>query len=138
MLAQQIPGMPDIGGIVGGSLALTVGIILLSICFTIVLVWFILRVVRNASGGDKATQKLLQTGMPAQARIVQVQQTGMTINDNPVVNILLEVYPQNGQPPFQAWSKKMVSLFQISQYQVGAFIPVRFDPSDPSKVAIAI
>jgi hypothetical protein len=138
MLAQQIPGMPDIGGMVGGSIALTIGITAVSICFTIVLIYVILRVVRNASGGDKATRQLLQTGMPAQARIVQVQRTGMTINDNPVVNILLEVYPQNGQPPFQAWAKKTVSLFQISQYQVGAVIPVRFNPADPTKIAIAM
>jgi hypothetical protein len=52
------------------------------------------------------------------------------------VTIGVMVCPQNGQP-YQAQVTKIVSLFETSQYQVGAQVQVRYDPQNPGKVAIA-
>jgi hypothetical protein len=93
--------------------------------------------VRKMSGGGKDAQRIAQTGTPGQARILGVQQTGTYINRNPVVNILLEVHPQTGQP-YQTTVRRIVSMFQIAQFQQGAVVPVRIDPADPTQVVILV
>lgn len=81
-------------------------------------------------------RKLLQTGAPAQATILGIWDTGLTVNDNPQIGMHLEVRPANGEP-FQAQVKKIVSRIQISQFQPGATLEVRYDPNDRTKVAVA-
>jgi hypothetical protein len=79
---------------------------------------------------------LLQTGQMAQACILQLIDTGTTINDNPQVQFVLDVRPP-GRPPFQAMATSIVSRLSIARYQPGVWVQVRYDPNDPSKVAIA-
>ncbi len=130
--------MPDIGGMVGGTIGLTMVIIIASFIFAGLIAFFVIRWARKYSGKDAASQELLRTGIPAQARIVQVTETNMYINEMPVLNLLLEVYPQNGQPPFQAWVQRRIPMYQMMQFQLGATVPVRFNPADPTKIAIAM
>lgn len=128
----------DIGSMVGGGLGLTLAITAISIVLTIVIIFVSVRWSRKFYGRDKATMELLQTGVPAMARIAQIQETNMRINNMPVLNVLLEVYPQNGQPPFQAWVQRRIPYYQMAQFQLGGTIPVRFDPANPTRVAIAM
>ncbi len=130
--------MPDVGGMVGGTIGLTVAIIVVSFIAAGLIAFFVIRWARKYSGKDAASQELLRTGIPAQARIVQVTETNMYINEMPVLNLLLEVHPQNGQPPYQAWVQRRIPMYQMMQFQLGATIPVRFNPADPTKVAIAM
>jgi hypothetical protein len=130
--------MPDLGNLLGSTIGITIAITVASLIFALVIVVFVIRYSRRMMGRDRASQELLATGAPAQARIVQVQETGMRINDMPVLNFLLEVTPMNGQPPFQVWTRRRVGTYQIMQFQIGSILPVRYDPADPTKVAIAL
>jgi len=123
---------------VSGTIGLTVAIIVISFIAAGVIAFFVIRWARKYSGKDSASQELLRTGIPAQARIVQITETNMYINEMPVLNLLLEVYPQNGQPPYQAWVQRRIPMYQMMQFQLGASVPVRFNPADPTKVAIAM
>jgi hypothetical protein len=96
----------------------------------IVLVW-VRKFMRNMTGAN------LKDGMPAQATILRIWDTGTTINDNPVVGFLLEVRPQN-RPSYQAESKSMIPRLSISQFQPGAIIPVKIDPQNQARVALDI
>lgn len=81
-------------------------------------------------------RKLLNTGTPAEATILSLKDTGVVINyTHPVVKLTLEVRPPGGQP-YQAQLKTMVSLLQAPQIQPGSVVPVVYDPSDPSKLAL--
>jgi len=100
---------------------------------SLALVFFILRGFHKAA---KEEQSILQTGTPAQGQIVAVNQTGTYVNNQPQVHIVVMVYPSGGQP-YQAQMTKIVSLFEIAQYQIGSQVQVYFDPQDPSKIAIA-
>lgn len=130
--------MPDVNSIVGGTLIGTLAIVAFSIIVTIVILIVVFRFARKAMGTDAASQQLLATGVPAQAKIVQVQETGTIINGMPIMNILLEVMPSNGQPPFQVWVRRRIAAYQIMQFQLGGIVPVRYDAADPTKVAIAL
>ncbi|MGH2626787.1 MAG: hypothetical protein ACRDHY_09080 [Anaerolineales bacterium] len=72
-------------------------------------------------------RSLLERGQPADARILQMWDTGTTINQNPVVRMLLEVSPPGGSP-FQAEAERLISRLQIPQIQPGAMVRVRYDP----------
>ncbi|MFO7584162.1 MAG: hypothetical protein R6W69_05480 [Anaerolineales bacterium] len=85
--------------------------------------------------GMSANKALLQTGLPAPAVILSVEDTGVTMNDNPQARLTLQVSPPN-RPPFQAVVTMFVGRLQIGMLVPGAPVSVRYDPNDISKVAI--
>jgi hypothetical protein len=80
-------------------------------------------------GGKK--KKILSEGIQARAVVINVQDTGMTVNDNPRVKLTLQVQPE-GDMPFEATKKVTVSRVAIPR--VGDEYVVRFDPADPTTV----
>ncbi len=66
-------------------------------------------------------------GLPAQAKILNIWDTGTTINQNPVVGLLLEVQPPGGSP-FQAETEQLISRLRIPMIQPGMEVAVRYDP----------
>jgi len=83
----------------------------------------------------RVKQRVLQTGVAATATIVRVWDTGTRINDNPRVGMLLQVQPTAGAP-FQAEIKETVSVVQMAMFQPGARLEVKYDPAQPTSVAI--
>ncbi len=130
--------MPDIGGMIQGTMTTTAIILVVVGILTVGIIFFALRYARNMSGGGKDAQRIAANGVAAQGRILGVRQTGTYINNNPVADIMLEIHPANGQQPYQTTVRRTVSLFQISQFQQGAVLPVKFDPADPSKVVVLV
>ncbi|HEY8563802.1 MAG TPA: hypothetical protein VIL74_25710 [Pyrinomonadaceae bacterium] len=82
-------------------------------------------------------KKLLIEGEPAQAKILKIWQTGVTLNDDPQIGMLLEVRAEN-RPVFHGEAKRFVSLLQIPRVQVGSSVEVRFDPQDLSRIAVVL
>ena len=114
----------------GGVFAVTVGIIVVTLLIVFVVLWKVL-------GPMFQSKKLLKTGEPGQARVLNVQDTGVTVNMNPQIKLLLEVTPQDRfRQPYQVETKLIISRLQTSFYQPGMMLSVRIDPKDPSKVAV--
>jgi len=85
--------------------------------------------------GAVLSREVLKNGQLAEATIVNVRDTGTTINQNPVVHLELEVHPHDLTPNFQAETELMVSRLEIPQIQPGAVVNVRYDP-DSKEVAL--
>jgi hypothetical protein len=83
-----------------------------------------------------AKQQLAMTGIPAQARLLSVQQTGAFINMNPQVQAVLEV--QGPQGVYQTQTTAVVPQIAIPRFQPGAILPVRINPQNPHDVAIVV
>jgi hypothetical protein len=79
--------------------------------------------------------KLQKTGISATAVILEVSDTGTTINDNPQVKLKLEVQPAH-RAPYQAETKILISRLQTSFFQPGSIIPVKIDPDNPKNIAL--
>lgn len=73
-------------------------------------------------------REILKDGQPASAKVLRISDTGTTINNNPVVRLLLEVTPAS-QPAFQAETERLISRLQIPQIQPGMSVQVKFDPT---------
>jgi hypothetical protein len=87
--------------------------------------------------GSAANRRLLSTGQVAKAKILQANQTGTYINEQPQVRFLLEVTPTGGVP-FQSQATMTIPQIKIPQVQPGSTVDVRYDPADPSRVALAL
>lgn len=78
---------------------------------------------------------ILAIGKPATATIVDISDTGVTINKDPVVAFDLEIHPEHAAP-FRANTKALISRLDVPQIQPGRTVPVKYDPKQPSRVAI--
>jgi putative oligomerization/nucleic acid binding protein len=76
---------------------------------------------------------ILRTGAQARAVITRVDDTGVTINNNPRIKLTLQVQP-DGDLPFEVTKKMTVSRLSIPA--IGTSIWVRYDVADKSKVEI--
>jgi hypothetical protein len=81
----------------------------------------------------KKAEELFTTGARGAGTVVQVQDTGTTINDNPRIKMVLRVEPLDGSPAFDATKTTTVSRVQIPRQ--GDRYPVWYDPQDTSKWA---
>jgi hypothetical protein len=85
--------------------------------------------------GMSEARALQTVGVPAQAEILAIGETGLTVNDDPVIRLDVEVRPADS-PAYKATIKRLlVSRLEIPQFQPGRVIPVRFDPKDPTRVS---
>ena len=125
--------------IVGGTVLLTVVIIVFSLVATIVPIVLVFKWLGKMR---MQNQQVLMTGIAAQARIVSVGHTGMTINDAPQLNLVLEVHPppapgyRGAAAPFMANAQVLVPIYAMPRIQPGATIPVKFDPMNPTAIAV--
>ncbi len=81
-------------------------------------------------------RSVLAKGEVAEAKILSISDTGMTINNSPVVRLLLEVQPSNG-PSFQAETERLISRLQIPLIQPGAMVKVKYDPDTQAVALVA-
>ncbi len=76
-----------------------------------------------------------EQGIPAQAKILQIGQTGMMVSYQPQAHLVLEVTPPDG-PPYQAQVTAVIPMVAIPQFQPGAVVPVKIHPADRSKIIL--
>lgn len=85
--------------------------------------------------GFAAKEQLAQTGIPAQGRLLSVQQTGRLVNYNPEVQVMVEVtHPQLGV--YQTQTTAVVPQIAIPRAQPGAQVQVRVSPQNQYEIAL--
>jgi len=132
------PEVTELTGLFAGISALTVlaicGGTIVTLVFTAAIMFLVIRLLRKMVGPDRS---VLESGIPAKARIVGVRQTGMLVNNQPQIAFQLEVHPPTGTP-YQVETKAVIPMVNIPQFQPGAEVPVKIHPADPSKVVLDI
>ncbi|WP_420641658.1 DUF3592 domain-containing protein [Candidatus Leptofilum sp.] len=87
---------------------------------------------------------LLANGRSAQAKILEIKASGLTIGTSSSrdgggsmrgVNLLLEVYPEGGQP-YQVKTRDQLHLLDLSRIAPGMMVTVKVDPNNPQRVAV--
>lgn len=76
-------------------------------------------------------QDLMQSGTKAVGTIVEVADTGVTLNNDPRVTIRMRVAPLDGSPPVER--SKTVVVPRVAIPRAGERYPVWYDRSDPEK-----
>ena len=81
-------------------------------------------------------RELQSIGDPAEAEILRVWATGMSLNDDPVIGMEVEVQPLEGERYRAVIPKSVISRIAIPRFQPGEVIAVRYDPRDPARVGL--
>lgn len=81
-----------------------------------------------------SNNSLRKNGRKGEATILDLQETGTTVNNSYLVHFELEVHPMGG-PPFTASTEQLVNRLEIPQFQPGTRVPVRYD-SKTKEVAL--
>lgn len=124
-----------IGGLIGFIAAFMVAPIPALFMFTIIFGVFYF-VFKGIFYPEVEARRLRQIGQDATATILEVKETGWTVNKiYYIVNFVLEVRPKD-RPAYQANLRRMISRLTMAKFQVGAVIPVKFDPNNPQKVTL--
>ena len=123
----------------GATILITIVTIACSCLLTLAILGGTGFLIYKAFGGTfksmAGNSNVLRTGVSAPAVILSVQDTGVTMNDNPQARIRLRVMPM-GSEPFEAETTQIVGRFQVGMLVPNAPVMVRYDPADKTKVAI--
>jgi hypothetical protein len=87
------------------------------------------------AGPELEAEKILQIGLPGKATLLDIQSTGVMINEQPRVRLLLEVRPQRG-PSYQTEIIMVISPVHLPKFVPGAEFNIKYDPEDKNKIAI--
>lgn len=83
---------------------------------------------------QKSGNMLAMTGMEASAQVVSIEDTGTSINDNPVVKLSLKVTPTMGMPAFDTTGQIMVSKIAIPRK--GDTIKIKYNPMNTAEFVV--
>ena len=81
-------------------------------------------------------QHLSVNGRAGLATITSLRQTGTFVNENPEVEMDLQVNVE-GMAPYSATHRQVVAMMAAPQFQPGATVPVKVDPADPTSLIVA-
>jgi hypothetical protein len=92
---------------------------------------FIVKLLR----GSAERSRILRQGIPAQATILQIWETGVRVNDSPQVGFRVSVLPPSGVP-YETQTVMVVSQLMIPRIQPGSVVRAKLDPANPNNVAL--
>ncbi len=94
--------------------------------------------IADRMSGVSEAKRLQEEGTPTTARILKIWDTGITVNDDPVIGMDVEVTREDGSVYTATIPKSLISRLDVPQFQPGLPVGVRIDPQDPAKVAIDV
>jgi hypothetical protein len=90
---------------------------------------------RRWAKGYKDAQRLRTSGVPGQATIQGMRQTGVYLNEQPQIELNLQVQTQM-HGAYQVTVREYVPLMLLGTLSSGRPLPVKVDPADPQKLVI--
>ncbi|MET8001008.1 hypothetical protein [Nonomuraea glycinis] len=84
---------------------------------------------------SRDARRLLATGLPAQAVVETMSDTGLTVNGRPVVTFDLTVSVP-GTPPYPLSHRQSLPRIPPDRVAPGAVLPVRVDPARHDRLRI--
>jgi hypothetical protein len=77
----------------------------------------------------------IKNGVKTRAKVLEVRDTGVTVNDNPQVGLKLELRTQEGTT-LEVEAKTIVSRLSVSNVQPGVTANVVYDPLKPERLQV--
>jgi hypothetical protein len=90
---------------------------------------------RQLGGLAGLTKHMRASGLPGTATVVGVSDTGVTVNNDPVAALTLDVAVGDGIP-YRVETRQLVSRMAVGSLQPGTRLPVLVDPNDKNQVFV--
>jgi hypothetical protein len=92
----------------------------------------------NRMSGMSEAREIQRVGERTDAVVIDIWDTGMTLNHDPVVGLLVRVEPSDRAPYEARIDKSVVSRVHVPQVQPGSRVRVYVDPHNPARVALGL
>jgi len=80
------------------------------------------------------SRRIAKNGVAASAKILEIHDTGVTVNNSPQVKLLVEVN-SSLSGTYLVETKQIISRVQVPQFQPGAMFQVIVDPNDKNLIS---
>ena len=77
----------------------------------------------------------IKNGITARAEVIEVADTGTTLNENPQIKLLLEIKKPDGST-YQTEIKTLVSRLNAAHVRPGCQADVKYDPNNPQRIQL--
>lgn len=77
----------------------------------------------------------IKNGIAARAEVIEVADTGTTLNENPQIKLLLKIRKSDGST-YQAEVKTLVSRLNAANVRPGCQADVKYDPNNPKRIQL--
>lgn len=129
-------------GMEGMGIVITLVSVLFTLVITGVSLFIAWKVFSGFSQSMQQSAQLLQTGAPAQGRIVSVRDLGGSIQiggqlPQQRLQIDLDVLPASGQM-YRVSITQLVSMLHMARLAPGSTVEVRYDPANPMRAAVVL
>lgn len=110
-------------------------LVLATVLMVVTIVTVITMRVRAAGAEQAERRRIWREGQPARARVVALASGGASTNDDPWVDLDLEVRPTDAAP-YRARVHALISRLAIPRIQPACELDVRVDRADPQRLVV--
>lgn len=81
----------------------------------------------------KVNRRLQREGTEANAVLLNMEQTGLYVNNQPQIKLQLQVHPLTGRN-FVSETNEVLTLIDLSQLRIGSTLKVKYNPANTKEV----
>ena len=84
---------------------------------------------------NKMKKRLMKEGIEAEAVLLNMEQTGLYVNNQPQIKLQVQVQPINGRN-FVSEVREVLTLIDLSQLRIGSMLKVKYNPVNTKEVMV--
>jgi len=84
---------------------------------------------------SRMKKRLMREGIEAEAILLNMEQTGLYVNDQPQIKLQVQVHPQTGRN-FVSEVREVLTLIDLSQLRIGSTLKVKYNPANTKEVMV--
>jgi len=83
----------------------------------------------------RLNRRLTKEGVEADAILLNMEQTGLYVNNQPQVRLQLQVHPSTGRN-FVTETREVLSFLDLTRIQIGCTLKVKYNPENSKEVMV--
>jgi sRNA-binding protein len=83
----------------------------------------------------RTNKRLLREGQEAKAVLLNMEQTGVYVNNRPQIKLQLQVHPLSGRN-FVSETRAVLTMIDLSQLRIGSTLKVKYNPANTKEVVV--
>lgn len=84
---------------------------------------------------SRMKKRLMQEGVEAEAVLLNMEQTGLYVNNQPQIKLQVQVQPNSGRN-FVSEVREVLTLIDLSQLRIGSTLKVKYNPANTKEVMV--
>lgn len=109
---------------------------ILIITFVLLLLYFVFsKTIFPLVRLSQMKKRLMREGLEAEAVLLNMEQTGLYVNNQPQIKLQVQVHPPTGRN-FVSEIREVLTLIDLSQLRIGSTLKVKYNPANTREVIV--